>query len=51
MISLTRNKKVDRLPIFVSCNGVEKVLAVPQLTTGTGPAISDAISRLSMNEM
>ena len=43
MVSLTGDEKVDRLPIIVSYNEVDQFLAVPQLTTGTGQAISDAI--------
>ena len=43
MISLTGDEKVDRLPIIVSCNGVDQLLAVPQLANGTEQAISDAI--------
>ena len=43
MISLTGDEKVDRLPIIVSCDGVDQLLVVSQLTTGTVQAISNAI--------
>ena len=43
MVFLTGNEKVDRLLIIVFCDGVDQLLAVPQLTIGTGQAISDAI--------
>ena len=34
---------VDRLPVLVSGDGVEKLLAVPSLPNGTGQAAADAI--------
>ena len=43
IVSLAGDEKVDRLPIIVSCNGVDQLLVVPQLTNGTGQAISNAI--------
>ena len=43
MVSLTGDEKVDRLRIIISCNSVDQLLAVPQLTTGTEQAKSDAI--------
>ena len=49
MLSKTGDEKVDRLLLVVSCNGVDQLLAVPQLTTGTGHAISDAIIK-TINE-
>ena len=43
MEDLTGNKKVDRLPIVVSTDGVDQILAVPKLSAGTGQAMCDAI--------
>ena len=40
MVSLTGDEKVDKLAIIVSCDGVDQLLVVPQLTNGTGQAIS-----------
>ena len=33
MVFLEGDEKVDMLPIIVSCDGVDQLLAVPQLTT------------------
>ena len=42
MVYLKGEEKDDRLPIIVFGDGVDQLLAVPQMTTGTGQAISDA---------
>ncbi|XP_067625295.1 uncharacterized protein [Eurosta solidaginis] len=34
--ALTRNEKVDRLPIIISCGRMEQLLEVPALKSGTG---------------
>jgi len=43
MEDLTGDKKVDRLPIIVSGSGIEQLLAVPKLPSGTGQAMADAM--------
>ena len=43
MVSLTGDEKVDKLCIIVFCDGVDQLLALPRLTTGTEQALSDAI--------
>lgn len=37
------NEKVDRLPIIVSSNSVEKLLCVPKLDSGTGEQMAKAV--------
>ena len=37
------SRKVDRLPILVSGNGVAKLLSVPKLDTGSGEAMANAV--------
>nr|XP_047146815.1 uncharacterized protein LOC124819345 [Hydra vulgaris] len=46
MKDLTGDEKVDRLPIVVSSDGVDQLLAVPKLSLGTGHAICDAIVQI-----
>ena len=48
-VYVTGDEKVDRLPNIVSCDGVDQLQAVPQLTNSTGQAISDAINQ-TINE-
>ena len=43
---LTGNKKVDRLPILVSCKGETQLLSVPKLTSGTGEAQARAVCQV-----
>jgi hypothetical protein len=43
MAELTGDEKVDRLPIIVSGNGVEQLLCVPKLPSGTGQAMAAAL--------
>ena len=43
MEDLTGDQKVDRLPIIVSGSSIEQLLAVPQLSAGTGQAMADAM--------
>ena len=39
-------QNVDRLPVIVSGNGIEQLLAIPKLTHGTGQAMAVAITNL-----
>lgn len=41
--ALTGQKDVDRLPTVVSCNGIDQLLGVPAIDTGTGLDQADAI--------
>ena len=43
MEDLTGDQKVDQLPIIVSGSGIEQLLSVPKLPSGTGRAMADAI--------
>ncbi|GBP79306.1 hypothetical protein EVAR_55364_1 [Eumeta japonica] len=40
---ITGHKTVDRLPILVSGQGVDQLLAVPKLSHGTGEACASAV--------
>lgn len=40
---MTGDDKVERLPIVVTSNGVDKLLGVPKLENGTGRIIADAV--------
>ena len=51
MEDLTGDKKVDRLPIIVSSDGVDQLLAVPKLSSGTGHAMRDAIIQLNSTQL
>lgn len=46
---MTRHDKVERLPVTVSSNGVEKLLGVPKCVDGTGKNIAKAVYH-SLNE-
>ncbi|ESN96879.1 hypothetical protein HELRODRAFT_178679 [Helobdella robusta] len=43
LLDLTGNQKVDRLPIVVAGAGVEKLLSVPKLESGTGERQATAV--------
>ena len=43
MGDLTGDQKIDRLPIIVSGCGVDQILCVPKLDSGTGKAMADAM--------
>lgn len=43
MEDLTGDLKVDRLPVIVSGSGIEQLLSVPKLSSGTGQAMADAM--------
>ena len=43
MADLIGDKKVDRLPILASSDGIDQLLAVSKLTTRTGQTMCDAI--------
>ncbi|GBM71843.1 hypothetical protein AVEN_159962-1 [Araneus ventricosus] len=44
--AVTKNKKVDRLPVIISSNGREHLLGVPQLASCSGDNIAAAIYNL-----
>ncbi|GBM66065.1 hypothetical protein AVEN_207160-1 [Araneus ventricosus] len=44
--AITRNKKVDRLPVIISANGQEHLLGVPQLASCSGDNMAAAIYNL-----
>ena len=43
MKDITGEEVVDRLPVFVSGNGVDQLLGVPKLTSGTGENTAVAV--------
>jgi hypothetical protein len=43
MNDLTGDEKIDRLPIIVSGSGIEQLLCVPKLPSGTGKAMAEAM--------
>lgn len=43
MDDLVGDVKVDRLPILASCDGIDQLLSVQKLSTGTGRAMAGAI--------
>jgi hypothetical protein len=45
MADLTTKEHVDRLPVLISGAGVEQLLGVPKLSTGTGEAQAAAVVR------
>jgi hypothetical protein len=46
MEDISGEQKVDRLPIVISASGVEKLLCIPKLASGTGQAMADAIFKV-----
>lgn len=46
MLDLTGSNKVDRLPIVVTQHGIEHLLGVPKLQSGTGKEIANAIIKV-----
>lgn len=40
---MTGDEKIERLPIVVSSNGIDKLLGVPKLQNGTGRKMADAV--------
>jgi len=45
---ITGKETVDRLPILVSGDGVDQLLAVPKLPSGTGEASADAVYQAAL---
>ena len=43
MKDLTGDEKVDRLPILVSGFGINQLLSIPKLPSGTGKAVAEAV--------
>lgn len=46
IIALNSKKKVDKLTILVSKEGIAKLLGVPAISSGIGKAQTDAMSEL-----
>ncbi len=46
MADLTGKGKVDRLPVIVSGESIEEILAIPRISSGTDIAQSDAHRKL-----